>query len=85
MELAVNDFTPSTSSFIHNEWISSRSAALIDIRKEIYSDHRYDKQHKSPKRRLTKSLRKAREQWWIVTAQEMEKAAAIRNGGVFSS
>ena len=82
MEMAVKDITPSTSSSIHKEWISSHSAALIDARKKICSDHRYDEQRKSLKRRLTKSLRKDREQWWIAKAQEMEKAAAIGNSRV---
>ena len=80
--MAVKDITPSTSSSIHKEWISSHSAALIDARKKICSDHRYDEQRKSLKRRLTKSLRKDREQWWIAKAQEMEKAAAIGNSRV---
>ena len=31
---------------------------------------------------LTKSLREAREQWWIARAQEMEKVAAIENSPV---
>ena len=70
MEMAVNNTTPLTSSSIHKEWISSHSAALIDARKKICSDHRYDEQRKSLKRRLTKSLRKDREQWWIAEAQE---------------
>ena len=64
MEMAVKDNTSSTSSFIHKEWISSRSAAFIDARK-IYSDPKNDEQRKSLKRRLTKSLKKDREQWWI--------------------
>ena len=61
IEMAVKDITSSTSYSIHKEWISSHSAALIDARK-ICSDHRYDEQRKSLKRRLTKSLRKDREQ-----------------------
>ena len=71
IEMVVKDITPSTSSSIHKEWISSHSAALIDARKKICSDHRYDEQRKSLKRRLTKSLRKDHEQWWISKAQEM--------------
>ena len=82
MKMAVKDITPSTSSYIHKEWISSHSAALKDARKKICSDQRYDEQRKSLKRRLTKSLRKDREQWWITKAQEMEKAAAIGNSRV---
>ena len=82
IEMAAKDIIPSNSSSIHKEWISSHSAALIDARKKICSDHRYDEQRKSLKRRLTKSLRKDREQWWIAKAQEMEKAAAIGNSRV---
>ena len=79
MEMAVKDITPWTTSSIHQEWISSHSAALIDDRKKICSDHRYDEQRKSLKRWLTKSLGKNHEQWWIAKAQEMGNAAAIAN------
>ena len=50
MEMNVKDITPSTSSSIHKEWISSHSAALIDARKKICSDHRYDEQLQVPKK-----------------------------------
>ena len=82
IEMAVKDITPSISSCIHKKWILSHSAALIDARKKICGDHRYDEQRKSLKRQLTKNLRKVREQWWIAKAQEMEKAAAIGNSRV---
>ena len=73
---AVSQETPQT---VHKEWISSRSVALIDLRKTIPSDQGYDKERKSLKRRLTKSLRMDREQWWIAKAEEMEKAASMGN------
>ena len=79
MEMAVTDITSSTSSSIHKEWISSGSAAFIDARKKICGDRWYDEQRNSTKRRLTKSLRKDREQRWIAKAEEMEKVAAIGN------
>ena len=40
IEMTVKDITPSTSYFIHKEWISSRSAAFIDAKKKICSDQR---------------------------------------------
>ena len=58
MEVAVKDITPLTSIYIRKEWISPRSAAVIDARVKICGNHRNDKQRKSLKRRLTKSLRK---------------------------
>ena len=61
--MGVKDITPSTSSFIYKEWISSCSAVLIGARKKICNEHIYDEQRNSLKRRLTKSFRKDREQW----------------------
>ena len=82
LEMGVEDITPLTLFSIHKGWISSPSAAPMDARIKICSDHRYDEQRMSIKRRLAKSLRKDREQWWIAKAQEMEKAAAIGNSRV---
>ena len=64
---------------VHNQWISDRSVALINERKSIPSDRSYDKQRRSLKRKLTKSLRMDREQWWTDRAKEMEKAASLGN------
>ena len=56
-----------------------RSAALINVRRKICGDHKYDKQCKFLRKGLIKSLRKNREQWWIAKSPEMEKATAFGN------
>ena len=47
--MAVKDIIISISSFIHKEWISSRSGALIDARQKIFKGRRYHLQLKSLK------------------------------------
>ncbi|CAI2736709.1 unnamed protein product [Schistosoma spindalis] len=60
-------------------WISAASTALIDARKLIPSGSEHNDEQSQLKRRLTRSLRNDREQWWVAKAREMEKAAAIGN------
>ncbi|VDO79194.1 unnamed protein product [Schistosoma margrebowiei] len=62
-----------------NQWISSRSIALIYSRKLIPSDSEHDEERKKFRSRLSKSPRNDREKWWASKAKVMEKAAAIGN------
>lgn len=59
-----------------NQWISVASTKLIDTRKFIPSGSGHE-EHRQPKHRLIKSLTIDDEQWWLVTAEEMEKTVAV--------
>jgi hypothetical protein len=73
---------PSSPTRPNEHWISSRSAALIEARKTIPASNDYDGARRSLKRRLTRSLRRDRERWWIAKAQAMEMAFATGNSRV---
>ncbi|TNN10329.1 polyprotein, partial [Schistosoma japonicum] len=60
-------------------WISVASTELMDARKLIPPGSERDEERSELKRRLIKSLRNDREQWWVAKAETMEKAAAIGN------
>ncbi|VDP61073.1 unnamed protein product, partial [Schistosoma mattheei] len=55
------------------------SISLIYARKLIPPGSEHNEERSQLKRKLTKSLRNDREQWWVEKAREMEKAAAIGN------
>ncbi|CAH8490040.1 unnamed protein product [Schistosoma turkestanicum] len=59
--------------------ISVASTELIDARKLISAGSEHDEERSQLTRRLMKSLRNDREQWWAAKAGEVEKAAAIGN------
>ncbi|KAK4467292.1 hypothetical protein MN116_000315, partial [Schistosoma mekongi] len=61
------------------QWISAASTEMIDARQHIPSSPKYDEERRQLKRKLVKSLRNDREQWWVAKAKEMEKAVAIGN------
>ncbi|VDP04430.1 unnamed protein product, partial [Schistosoma curassoni] len=60
-------------------WISAASIALIDARKLIPPGSEHNEERSQIRRKLTRSLRNGREQWWVAKAREVEKAAAIGN------
>ncbi|CAH8465708.1 unnamed protein product [Schistosoma curassoni] len=60
-------------------WISAASIALIDARKLIPPGSEHNEERSQLKRKLTRSLRNNREQWWVAKTREVEKAAAIVN------
>ena len=64
---------------VQRRWISPTSIALLDARRSIPPDARYDHERKALRRQLINSLRNDREQWWVARCREMEKAAAIGN------
>nr|CAH8864878.1 unnamed protein product [Trichobilharzia regenti] len=73
---SVNKVNPNVSK---NHWISTASSEMIDARRLIPASSKFNEERKLHKRKLTKSLRKNREQWWVTKAKEMEKASAIGN------
>ncbi|CAI2734570.1 unnamed protein product [Schistosoma spindalis] len=79
VETAVTSLSDLNERVTKNQWISSRSIALMDSRKLIPSGSEHDEERKQIRSRLSKSLRNDREQWWATKAKEMEKAAAIGN------
>ncbi|TNN05156.1 ATP-binding cassette transporter, partial [Schistosoma japonicum] len=60
-------------------WISVASTELMDARKLIPPGSEHDEERSELRRRLIKSLRNDREQWWVAKAKTMGKAAAIGN------
>ena len=78
MESAFN-FCQASEMQISKPWISLTSVGLLQQRKSIPSDTAFNDQRKSIKRKLTKSLRKDHEQWWVEKAKEMELANAAGN------
>ncbi|KAK4468373.1 hypothetical protein MN116_000167 [Schistosoma mekongi] len=62
-----------------DHWIFSTSRELMEARKLIPAGSEYDEERRQLKRRLTKSLRKDREQWWATKAKAIEASAATGN------
>ncbi|KAH9589608.1 ATP-binding cassette sub- A member 3 [Schistosoma haematobium] len=60
-------------------WISAASISMIDARKLIQPGSEHNEERSQLKRKLIRSLRNDREQWWVAKAREMEKVAAIGN------
>ncbi|VDO69810.1 unnamed protein product [Schistosoma curassoni] len=56
-----------------NQWIYSKSIALIGLRKLIPSGSELNEERKRIKSRLTKSLRNDREQWWATEEKKRWK------------
>ncbi|KAH9589886.1 ATP-binding cassette sub- A member 3 [Schistosoma haematobium] len=79
VETAVTSISDLNHRVTKNQWVSSRSIALMNSRKLIPSGSEHDEERQQIRSRLTKSLRNDREQWWATKAKEMEKAAAIGN------
>ncbi|KAH9588212.1 hypothetical protein MS3_00000127 [Schistosoma haematobium] len=79
VETAVISASKVNQKVREQRWISAASIALIDARKLIPPGSEHNEERSQLKRKLTRSLRYDREQWWVAKAREMEKAAAIGN------
>ncbi|VDO98268.1 unnamed protein product, partial [Schistosoma margrebowiei] len=55
------------------------ASTVTHARKLIPPGSEHNEERSQLKRKLTRSLRNDREQWWVAKAREMEKAAAIGN------
>ncbi|VDP65509.1 unnamed protein product [Schistosoma curassoni] len=64
---------------MEEHWISAASTTVIGAQKLIPSGSEHNEQRSQLKRKLTRSLRNDREQWWVTKAREMENAAGIGN------
>ncbi|VDO61233.1 unnamed protein product, partial [Schistosoma margrebowiei] len=72
-EIAVTSISDLNHRVTKNQWISSRSIALMDSLKLIPSGSEHDEERQQIRSRLSKSLRNDRKQWWATKAKEMEK------------
>ncbi|CAH8290911.1 unnamed protein product, partial [Schistosoma intercalatum] len=79
VETAVISASKVNKKVREQHWISAASISLIDARKLIPPGSEHNEERSQLKRKLTRSLRNDREQWWVAKAREMEKAAAIGN------
>ncbi|KAH9583820.1 ATP-binding cassette sub- A member 3 [Schistosoma haematobium] len=79
VETAATSISDLNQRVTKNQWIPTKSIALIDSRKLIPSGSEQDEERRQIRSRLNKSLRNDHEQWWVTKAKEMEKAAAIGN------
>ncbi len=53
-----------------NQWISTKSIALMDSHKLISSGSEHNDERKQIRSRLTKNLKNDREQWWETKARD---------------